>query len=273
MTGISDSEVRRRIEELGAEQPWHHNIELRPGLWTAPHRKETLATNLGKWARLQPIIDQLDLRSAKVLDVGCSDGFYALQLARAGAANVVAIEINELRLHKCRFVQEVTGAGNITFTQIGVDDVGEDVTERFRVTLCLGFLHRFPDPYRLLTKLAKLSEVVLLEWKVTPDDNVDQPTMRLATAHRRGIDDYNISYFHPTVSCVREILGHGGLQNHYRIDDGRSKRVAMISARNPLNLDPHSYVSAPTPKIKLLFKYSRLYLRSVTKVLFGRVGY
>jgi tRNA (mo5U34)-methyltransferase len=62
---------------------WHHRFEIYPGVITPGTYNPT---DLLKKTQLPA-----DLRGTRVLDIGTSDGFFALQLARRGA-QVVAID-------------------------------------------------------------------------------------------------------------------------------------------------------------------------------------
>ncbi len=79
-----DSElVRKRIEEHGR---WFHEIELAPGIVTPGEDSNRLKL---------PILDEIGLPSRadglKVLDVGCSDGYFSFGMERRGAS-VVAMD-------------------------------------------------------------------------------------------------------------------------------------------------------------------------------------
>ena len=71
-----------------AAVPWYHTIELAPGLATP-----------GEYD-LRPVVPRLpippSLAGARCLDVGTHDGFYAFELERRGAAEVVAIDLDDL---------------------------------------------------------------------------------------------------------------------------------------------------------------------------------
>ena len=62
---------------------WHHRFEIYPGLVTPGTYDPTFLLDKTRLAA--------DLRGLRVLDIGTSDGFFALQLARRGA-EVIAID-------------------------------------------------------------------------------------------------------------------------------------------------------------------------------------
>src|SRR5205807_1718583 len=74
-------DLRRRVAELD----WYHTIELAPGVETPG------------WFDLRDVIAEVplptSLAGARVLDVGTFDGFWAFEMERRGAAEVVAIDV------------------------------------------------------------------------------------------------------------------------------------------------------------------------------------
>jgi tRNA (mo5U34)-methyltransferase len=70
-----------------AENPmWYHTIELAPGVVTPG------------WFDLRSIVDKLpwpDVRGKRCLDVGTYDGFLAFEMEKRGAAEVVAVDLDD----------------------------------------------------------------------------------------------------------------------------------------------------------------------------------
>lgn len=76
------------LRESIATTLWYHTMELAPGVVTPG------------WFDLRPIVDRLpwpDVRGKRCLDVGTYDGFLAFEMERRGAAEVVAIDIDDHR--------------------------------------------------------------------------------------------------------------------------------------------------------------------------------
>jgi tRNA (mo5U34)-methyltransferase len=131
--------LRERAEALG---PWFHNIEIAPGVFTAPGHF------LGdypmvKWRTFADAVPH-DLTGRSVLDIGCNAGFYAVEMKRRGAARVLGIDEDERYLAQARFVAEALGA-EIEFRNLSVYDVGA-LGERFDVVLFMGVLYHLRHP-------------------------------------------------------------------------------------------------------------------------------
>jgi tRNA (mo5U34)-methyltransferase len=76
---------RERLAREIAEHDWYHTLELAPGLLTPG------------WFDTRAIVAKLplpaSLQGLRCLDVGTFDGFWAFELERRGAAEVVAIDV------------------------------------------------------------------------------------------------------------------------------------------------------------------------------------
>jgi tRNA (mo5U34)-methyltransferase len=71
---------------IDAHPFWYHTIEVVPGVVTPG------------WFDLRPVLSLMpwpDVRGKRCLDVGTSDGFFAFELERRGAAEVLAIDIDD----------------------------------------------------------------------------------------------------------------------------------------------------------------------------------
>ena len=74
-------EIRQAVD---ANPLWYHTLELGEGVITPG------------WFDLRSVVDRLpwpDVRGKRCLDVGTFDGFFAFELERRGAAEVVATDI------------------------------------------------------------------------------------------------------------------------------------------------------------------------------------
>ncbi len=137
--------LSRQIAELG---PWFHNLRIE-GIETAPDHF------LGdyprfKWEGFRHAVPD-DLSGRTVLDIGCNAGFYALEMARRGAAEVVAIDSDPHYLRQARFAAENAGA-SITFRQMSVYDVGT-LGRRFDLVIFMGVLYHLRYPLLALDLL------------------------------------------------------------------------------------------------------------------------
>ncbi len=75
--------MQRRVDEL----LWYHTIDVQPGV-----------TTRGWWdlRHALPLLPFPDVTGKRCLDIGTWDGFYAFELERRGAAEVVAVDLPDL---------------------------------------------------------------------------------------------------------------------------------------------------------------------------------
>jgi tRNA (mo5U34)-methyltransferase len=167
-------QVEARVRALG---PWFHNLTL-AGVATAPDHFLGDYPRI-KWQRFAHALPA-DLSGKSVLDIGCNAGFYAIEMARRGAARVVGIDHDPHYLEQARYAAELSGCGQIEFRQLSTYDVGA-LGERFDLVLFLGVLYHLRHPLLALD---------LLHAHVVRDLLVVQSMQRGATDATRVADDY-----------------------------------------------------------------------------------
>ena len=86
-----------------------------------------------------------------VLDVGCNAGFFALEMKRRGAAEVVAVDSDPRYLAQARLASEVSGLP-LDLRQLSVYDVAR-LGRRFDLVIFLGVLYHLRHPLLALDLL------------------------------------------------------------------------------------------------------------------------
>jgi tRNA (mo5U34)-methyltransferase len=135
----------RRIAALG---PWFHNLRLdgretAPGHFLGDHPAS-------KWRTFRHLVPE-DLTGMSVLDVGCNAGFFALEMKRRGAAEVVAVDSDPRYLAQAALASEVTGLP-LELRELSVYDVPR-LGRRFDLVLFLGVLYHLRHPLLALDLL------------------------------------------------------------------------------------------------------------------------
>jgi tRNA (mo5U34)-methyltransferase len=139
------------IEEAArANRTWRHRIALTP-TFTTPGTEDTQM----EWRRLrvpEPLTDR------RVLDVGCSDGFYSFECERRGA-EVVAIDDESSLLsdpNGFRIAHDALDS-NVSYTAKDVHTLDPEVDGTFDVVLFINVLYHLKNPMLALERLASVT--------------------------------------------------------------------------------------------------------------------
>jgi tRNA (mo5U34)-methyltransferase len=138
MRANARSDTARRVQELG---PWFQNMKI-GGIETAP---DHLLGNYPqtKWKGFEHVLPD-DLQGRSVLEIGCNAGFYAIEMKRRGAGEVVAIDhdaryLAQARLAAREFEQE------IDFRTMSVYEIAQ-LRRRFDLVLFMGVFYHLRHP-------------------------------------------------------------------------------------------------------------------------------
>jgi SAM-dependent methyltransferase len=161
---VTPDDVRREKaaleERFGA---WTaHNIELAPGFFTMSERPTGDEVKLRRVVQVVSDVLDGDVAGARVLDLACLEGMYAIELARRGA-EVVAIEGREANIEKARFAARAVGV-DVTFVHGDVRELARERHGEFDVVLALGILYHLdaPDLFRLVEAIASVCRRALV---------------------------------------------------------------------------------------------------------------
>jgi 2-polyprenyl-3-methyl-5-hydroxy-6-metoxy-1,4-benzoquinol methylase len=149
---------RGRDDVIRQAGPWTaENIHLGDGVYTmgpdlvgvAEHRVKRIVQIVSDWGGR-------DLDGMRVLDLGCYEGGFAIELARRGAV-VTALEAREIHVRKATFARDVLGLDKLTIHHGDVRELASIVEGTFDTVLCLGILYHL-QPVEALELLAVLAE-------------------------------------------------------------------------------------------------------------------
>jgi SAM-dependent methyltransferase len=145
---VDAGSVRARLESVAAEYgPWTaHNIHLGDGLYTiVPGIEGGNEFRLQRIVQIVSDVSQRPLHELRILDLGCLEGLFAIELARQGA-EVVGIEGREANLAKAQFARDVLGLHNLDLVQDDIRNLSSAKYGEFDVVLCLGVLYHLEAP-------------------------------------------------------------------------------------------------------------------------------
>ena len=145
---VDTDEVRERIASVAT---WRHTIEVAPGIFT-----EGTVDNRTELARLKLPVD---LAGKRVLDVGCSDGFYSFTCEGRGA-EVVALDDESSLLagegNGFTVARELLGS-KVDYRVADVETLAESDLGHFDLVLFVNVLYHVQNPQRALRALAAVT--------------------------------------------------------------------------------------------------------------------
>lgn len=166
-------------QQVGSFPYWHYAFDLGHGIVTQP----THGDPCRQAQRLNHIFPPLlhlaggSLAGLTVLDLGCNQGFWSLEAARAGAVEVLGVDDRPEHVAAARFIASATDIDNVSFQALNVFDPALLTHGQFDVVLCLGLLYHVDRPLELLERLHKLTR----RWLVVDTSvvNVSAPILHL----------------------------------------------------------------------------------------------
>lgn len=239
----SKEEIEKKIGELASIQPWWHDIELPYGVHTRGIAKANWEPNhnVPKWQRIAALLlENLN----RVIDLGCNEGYFCLKLSQIGIKEIIGVDANRDRIEKARFVMDLSRVKNIRLIQEDIYNLEKLQLGHFDLALCLGLLHRVPDPYGLLAIVTQLADSIILEWSEIISD---EPIMRFWGGGFKTYDVHNSGYWRPSRACVQQILERFGFRHFYDLET-ISNRAIMLASKRSLNLPTSELQSEPKTK-------------------------
>ncbi len=146
---VDPDRVRARIASVAT---WRHTIEVAPGIFT-----EGTVDNRTELGRLRL---PADLAGKRVLDVGCSDGFYSFTCEQRGA-DVVALDDESSLLagegNGFTVARELLGS-TVDYRIADVETLAESDLGSFDLVLFVNVLYHVQNPQRALRALAAVTQ-------------------------------------------------------------------------------------------------------------------
>jgi len=94
----------------------------------------------------------VDIRGKKILDVGCGSGRYCIELAKAGPAEVLGLDLAENALRIASSLAEDNGLSDVCSFRCA-DFAEHQFDTRFHICLAIGLFDYMADPVPLISKM------------------------------------------------------------------------------------------------------------------------
>jgi len=230
---LDHDDLIKKTKLLG---PWFHQINLdgiktrlvnstnspsRPEGFTEYFTEQDFIDNpIWIWSKFEDFLPEL--KGLNVLDVACNAGFYSFELAKKGA-NVIGIDNSYEDIVRAKFAKKIMGIKNVNFEIVNVDDVNEELNQKFDLVLCLGLLYHVEDPKSVINKIANLGDSVIFETIA----NVNSQEEELINNRSITSDGYV-----PTVPWLKNAFKEAGFTEITQITNPDFPRVVFKCRKN-----------------------------------------
>ncbi len=229
-TKLDKKVLAERLQELKRKRAWFHHFDLPYGLKTRTDYTEADGRNTRKWDRILPLLESFNVKNKRILDIGCSEGFFSSKLAQMGAQGT-GIDVDPVCIEKALFIREALQINQFEFQKLNIYSDEFNSLPSFDLTLCLGFLHRVPDPYTAISKLVACSDAILFEWKTFRHPLVNGPYAYMKPEGEDKNNPYSTRYWSLSYESLELILRRLGYKHFRRIQDEYSSRAILIAGR------------------------------------------
>lgn len=209
---------------------FYQSIDLGDGITTpggtlGPKQRQVLA-----------LLDQLDLRGARVVDLGCANGLFALAAERRGAAEVLAVDHTRHNIDSLNEIILPHLGSRIRAVHENVMNFTPDRYGQFDVVIFAGVLYHLRYPFfalRIVRDLVKEGGRLILETGIMEDFNRNAliycPSPKDSPQRSRGGN--SCSYFNE--KALLETLQYFGLRpKEQAVPTGPLRRLAKKLYRN-----------------------------------------
>jgi tRNA (mo5U34)-methyltransferase len=141
--------VSAELAELADSPTWMYEWDLGHGLRTTAIGPELMSVHRTRAAIMEPVVRKaLAGREATVLDLACSEGWFAHRALEWGARRVQGIDVRRENIHRAELIRDQLGvpADRLTFETSNVFDLRPEHVGMFDVVLCLGLIYHLENP-------------------------------------------------------------------------------------------------------------------------------
>lgn len=240
----------RDLDAVAAEirrlAPWHHDVEIAPGLTTAgaaagaPYPPELgTPTVVDPQLNLELLVQDVfpeGLAGRSFLDCACNAGGYVFAAKRLGAGRCFGFEVRDHWLEQAHFLSRHLPSPDIDFAQSRLEDLPSLGLAPFDVTFFSGIFYHLPDPIAGLRSAADLTkELIVVNTAAFPGDGRSLVLNREGVVPvMSGVD--GLAWLPNGDRVVRELLAwcgfpHSRLRFH-RVPSKDRLRIEVLGARD-----------------------------------------
>lgn len=247
-------------DEIAALGPWHHDVEVTPGVRTGaeparwPREAAAGSPSLIDPARAMAVLDPLfpnGLEGRSFLDCGCNAGGYVFAAKQRGAGRCFGFDARDHWIDQAKFLARHLPSDDIAFRTMTLDALAAAKPEPFDVTWFSGLFYHLPDPVAGLKAAADLTKDVLVLNTATAPGQGDALVLNLESQSliMSGVD--RLAWMPTGEGVLRHILSWCGFPHAQLIFDHLPVdgfgRIMLVAAREAKRLEPYAAVEASLP--------------------------
>lgn len=244
---VETEDLRKEIERLA---PWHHKVEVRPGIWTDANVAPTAAAAaLGTPSLIEPdrhfraLVQELfpnGFEGRSMLDCACNGGGYLVAAARLGAGRSFGFDVREHWMAQARFLAEHLPDHRIELRTCDISQLPALGLEPFDFTLFKGLFYHLPDPIAGLRIAADLTREILVVNTAAAARRSDSLVLTPESRELAMSGVHGLAWLPGSEKVLREILAwcgfpHARLVWEIRLPAG-NRRMELVAARDPAAL-------------------------------------
>jgi tRNA (mo5U34)-methyltransferase len=202
---------------------WYQRIPLGEGYETPGEDRYT--------APKLPMLEMpTDLTGKSVLDIGCSEGFFAREAEERGATRIVGIDTAPGLVEKNELLSEITGS-RLEFREQTVFDLVPETSGTFELVIFLSVFQHLDYPFQALDLISAVTSVTAIMEVPVAVSLADDPTFQLApfAIMRRSAKGRRI--FLPNEPMLFEMLSDAGFPTVDRLIRHRPREVPGYEGR------------------------------------------
>jgi SAM-dependent methyltransferase len=177
---LTRSRFRETLAELSRDDRWYAPLDLGHGLIAGRIWKSAAGETKWEYIMRDSLLDLA--QGARVLDLGCNNGWLCLLLLRHGARSAVGIEFDPLHAKQARFLKEAFEWADMRpydfeILQTDMREICDRDMGQFDFVTALNCLYHLPgdeEIHRVVRRVRELTPVFVSQANLIPRDNAER---------------------------------------------------------------------------------------------------
>lgn len=214
-----------QVKQLGG---WFHQIDLGEGLFTrsiSPSEgPQPLNHPINRWKVIEKHLPE-DLNGCRILDIGCAEGFFSIELARRGA-DVLAVDAAPKMIKRMDWVVKHLKLSSKIKTKVANLESFHKCKENFDYVFMIALLYHLQHPLLGLQIVSTLANKLYLE--STLHTSNDDAYLYLKPPQ---IGVHSIPKWYPTEKCIYSMLDYVGFNGVQTLEQAAENRGIYYATR------------------------------------------